>query len=111
MQQMQLLVVKKKDKLQFKVGPVIKGTKIRLATFDISSGDLEIILEAANQLANIYIKKNNEKILVAECIDLSPYTTEEAGGFVGCTIGLYASSNSKESDNYCDFSYFNVEEV
>lgn len=108
---LELLVVKKKDKLQFKVGPVIKGTKIRLATFDISSGDLEIILEAANQLANIYIKKNNEKILVAECIDLSPYTTEESGGFVGCTIGLYASSNGKASDNYCDYSYFTVEEV
>ncbi|MEF2849056.1 MAG: hypothetical protein U0O38_01860, partial [Agathobacter rectalis] len=31
--------------------------------------------------------------------------TEEAGGFVGCTVGMYASSNGSNSDNYADFSY------
>jgi hypothetical protein len=32
-------------------------------------------------------------------------TTEEAGGFVGCTVGMYASSNGSNSDNYAEFSY------
>lgn len=38
-------------------------------------------------------------------ISLLPYTTEEAGGFVGCTVGMYASSNGSNSDNYAEFSY------
>lgn len=41
-------------------------------------------------------------------ISLLPYTTEEAGGFVGCTVGMYASSNGSNSDNYADFSYIMI---
>lgn len=44
-------------------------------------------------------RKNSRKI------SLLPYTTEEAGGFVGCTVGMYTSSNGIESDNHADFSY------
>ena len=42
-------------------------------------------------------------------IDLLPYTYEEAGGFVGCTIGMYTSSNGAESGNHCDFAWLNAE--
>ena len=42
-------------------------------------------------------------------IDLLPYTTEEAGGFVGCTIGVYTSSNGTATDNHCDVKYLKVE--
>ena len=44
--------------------------------------------------------------LIAEDISLLPYTTEEAGGFVGCTIGMYASANGQDSSNYADFAWF-----
>lgn len=46
-----------------------------------------------------------KSVKVAEKISLLPYTTEEAGGFVGCTVGMYASSNGSNSDNYAEFSY------
>ena len=41
-----------------------------------------------------------------ELESLLPYTTEEAGGFVGCTIGMYASANGQDSSNYADFAWF-----
>ena len=46
-----------------------------------------------------------QRVKVIEKISLLPYTTEEAGGFVGCTVGMYASSNGSNSDNYAEFSY------
>ncbi|MCR5616183.1 MAG: glycoside hydrolase family 43 protein [Saccharofermentans sp.] len=36
-------------------------------------------------------------------------STEVAGGFVGCCIGLYASANGKESDTYVPFTRFTYE--
>lgn len=33
-------------------------------------------------------------------------STEVAGGFVGCTIGMYASSNGSVTSNYADFHWF-----
>ena len=33
-------------------------------------------------------------------------STEVAGGFVGCCIGLYASANGKDSDTYVNFTEF-----
>ena len=51
--------------------------------------------------------------MVQDKIDLIPYTTEEAGGFVGCTIGMYASSNGTavQNVNYADFLWFNYDNV
>ena len=58
------------------------------------------------QEASIWIGTAEKSVKVAEKkISLLPYTTEEAGGFVGCTVGMYASSNGSNSDNYADFSY------
>lgn len=39
-------------------------------------------------------------------VDASILSTERAGGFVGNTIGLYASSRGIESTNYADFDWF-----
>lgn len=46
--------------------------------------------------------RDGREMLIAEDISLLPYTTEEAGGFVGCTIGMYASANGQDSSNYAD---------
>ena len=50
--------------------------------------------------------RDGRERLIAEDISLLPYTTEEAGGFVGCTIGMYASANGQDSSNYADFAWF-----
>ena len=58
------------------------------------------------QKARIWLFRDCRERLIAEDISLLPYTTEEAGGFVGCTIGMYASANGQDSSNYADFAWF-----
>ncbi len=84
---------------------IISSTKIN------NSGLVEIIMRAEGQKADIYIKTGNVKQHVAGNVDLLYYTTEEAGGFVGCTIGMYASSNGSISNNYADFAWLSYDAV
>ena len=44
---------------------------------------------------------------IAENVDSRPVlSTPAAGGFVGTYIGMYASSNGEQSNNYADFDWF-----
>lgn len=43
---------------------------------------------------------------LAEKVDLRFLSTEEAGGFTGCTVGMYASGGGKKSSGYADFPEF-----
>lgn len=40
---------------------------------------------------------------------ISSLSTEVAGGFVGCTVGMYASANGEPSDKYAGFASFDYE--
>ena len=74
------------------------------------TGLLELRLKGRNQQAELYIKEAGKSLeQIGETVSLIPYTTEEAGGFVGCTMGMYASANGADSDNYADFSWFSCE--
>lgn len=69
-------------------------------------GIIEIKFRAWDQVGEIWVKNSNDFTLVTRNIDLLPFTTEQAGGFVGCTIGMYASGNGASSSNYADFAWF-----
>lgn len=43
---------------------------------------------------------------LAKRVDGRILSTDVAGGFVGCFIGLYASCNGGAEDNYADFAWF-----
>lgn len=90
----------------------IHGKDNVLSVTDIEPDGLaEIVLRAENQTASVWIKVCGKNMLAAENINLLPYTTEEAGGFVGCTIGMYASANGDDSSNYADFAWLLYDEV
>lgn len=42
---------------------------------------------------------------LARNIDARILSTDMAGGFVGNTVGIYATSNGEESENFADFDY------
>ena len=65
----------------------------------------KIRIQCDRQKAGIWLSLEGREKLIVENISLLPYTTEEAGGFVGCTIGMYASANGQESNNYADFAW------
>lgn len=69
-----------------------------------ADGLVEIVMRAENQKADIWIKCGDQ-VRMAAAVSLIAYTTEEAGGFVGCTIGMYASSNGAEDGGCADFAW------
>ena len=74
-------------------------------------GKLKIRLQCRNQCARVWISEGKGYVSVAENLDLLAYTTEEAGGFVGCTVGVYASSNGSDSTNYADFEWLTCQSM
>mgnify|MGYP002564311569 CR=1 FL=1 len=52
------------------------------------------------------VRLGEKMICACDKVSLLAYTTEEAGGFVGCTIGMYASSHGTDSKNYADYVSF-----
>lgn len=94
---------------QDRVVTCIKGTETKAAEVLLPGETeqlLKIRLQCHDQTAKVWIASENGWECAAEEISLLPYTTEEAGGFVGCTIGMYASSNGMESKNHADFAWF-----
>ena len=69
----------------------------------------KISMQCCDQSARVWISEEGKYVPVAENMDLLPYTTEEAGGFVGCTVGVYASANGCESSNHADFAWLTCE--
>lgn len=56
--------------------------------------------------ADLFWKTGKEWQLLASDIDIRHLSTEFAGGFTGCTVGMYASGNGTESAGCADFETF-----
>ncbi len=69
-------------------------------------GLAEICLCARNQKADIFLIQGDERKEAAHKVSLLPYTTEKAGGFVGCTLGMYVYS--PDTKCFADFAWFRV---
>ncbi|NTV78969.1 MAG: hypothetical protein HGA25_07535 [Clostridiales bacterium] len=64
------------------------------------------------QEISVYVGTNEENYtLLAEHISIRELCSEKASGFVGNTIGMYASSNGVDSENYADFGWLSVYEL
>lgn len=99
-------IAKKGNGRYFIVTTNIHGIKQMIAERELEPvGLVEINIRANVQEADIWITEGDIRTQVARNVDLLPYTTERAGGFVGCTMGMYASANGNESANYGDFAW------
>jgi len=63
-------------------------------------------ITADEQDISFYIAAQEGKIPIAEHLDGGFLGSETAGGFVGTYIGMFASGNGRDSDNYAAFDYF-----
>ncbi len=70
--------------------------------------DLEIIIKANGLAANFYFVENEKEILLLENISLEEMCTEIAGGFVGCTVGMYATGDDKSYAKFKSFEYMEL---
>ncbi|MDV4151041.1 glycoside hydrolase family 43 protein [Clostridium sp. AL.422] len=83
---------------------------VRQTNIDCERVFLKII--SRNKKLDFYYSDNGiNYCLLAEEIDSSYLSTEVAGGFVGCTVGMYATSNKQESENYADFLWFEYSNI
>ncbi len=94
-----------------RIRTVVKGAEEVIAERGLQADaaePVEILIKGKEQQACVWIREAGETWLLKEGIDLLPYTTEEAGGFVGCTLGMYTSSNGQAGGNTCDFAWFDL---
>ncbi len=101
----------KDGKRVLQVRKTVKEKEEVTASREVEGEVITMELQVKNQKASAWLISENKHILIEDNIDLLPYTTEEAGGFVGCTVGMYTSSNGKESKNHCDFSWITLEKM
>ena len=66
-----------------------------------ASGEVEVSIEVAGLIAKVFL--GDKQVGEAKVSDLS---TEVAGGFVGCCVGVYASACGKDSSTYVNFKKF-----
>lgn len=65
-----------------------------------------------NQNFDFYYSVDGVKYyLLKENLDCKYLSTEIAGGFVGCTMGMFASGNGEKSKNYADFLWFEYNNI
>ena len=91
----------------------IKGKEACLAHASLTEGHaLELRMICNGQHADFWYREEHTKwSCLIQHVGLRALSTEEAGGFTGCTVGMYATSNGQPSDNYADFRWFSMESI
>lgn len=105
-------IAQKNSKLVLRIIKCINGEEETIAEKIIPNEQIELKTINKNQKSSFYYKCIGDKEkLLASGIDTIELSTEIADGFVGSTIGMYASSNGKETKNYADYRYFNYDSL
>lgn len=89
----------------------INGEDSLLGECCIPDGEVQLKIKSRGIKANFYYQNSDKWDAVAENVDIHELSTEIAGGFVGCTIGMYASANGHDSQEYVDFSCLCYKEI
>ncbi|SHH79284.1 glycoside hydrolase family 43 protein [Clostridium grantii] len=88
-----------------------------LAEKEIEASKLCLKVKARGQVLTFYYKESGVELsdsedmkILVDHIDGRILSTDIAGGFVGTTLGMYASSNKEESNNVVYFHWFKYKE-
>mgnify|MGYP001102912548 CR=1 FL=1 len=77
-----------------------------IATQPVRGENFMLKVAAHEQDYSFYFSTNGQWQALAENIDGRILSTPVAGGFVGASIAMYASSNGQPSTNHADFDWF-----
>ena len=86
------------------------GEESKIASYRLSGTFSVFSVQIIGLRASFYIREGREVKPIAEYIDISDLSTEVAGGFVGCTVGLFAQDDNEEREapvyaNFREFDY------
>ena len=104
----QFLVGKKKNKTALFLVRTYKDEEEVIAQALLDNFYSEIILRITQKEQELIFSFSTDDRMfrtLADHVDARMLSTDVAGGFVGTTIGIYATSNGKESDTAADFDY------
>lgn len=99
-----LSVYREDDRLKKSVKAFEKGKELVLFTEECKAEEYQLRMEGCHGLMACYLNGQ----LCAEQVSLAAMTTEEAGGFVGCTMGVFAVSTKSGSDTQAVFDSMKV---
>lgn len=103
-------IVKEAEQRFIKATLVTKEQDTVLAKNVLGEGAVEIELTGIDENLIIRYRQQTQNaddtfVTLADNVDIRSLSTEVAGGFVGCTVGLYGTANHLESNNIADFNW------
>ena len=102
----------KEGKKILRVVKYINGNKELVKEINIDFERVFLKIINRNKKLDFYYSNNGaEYYLLTEEVESNYLSTEVAGGFVGCTIGMYATSNGYKSENYADFLWLEYRNI
>ena len=94
-----------KDKVR--VIRCVKGSDEELSvTESIEKAISGLKISVHGLLADISYRCDEKWQSLISDVDIRGLSTESCGGFLGCTVGMYASGNGNDTGGYADFSAF-----
>lgn len=90
-----------------------KGVEEKLATIALKDTSATIIIRINGLKASAFVVEERKIKPIAMGLDISALSTEVAGGFVGCTVGMFATDaeESREEPVYAAFRSFSYKRL
>lgn len=82
------------------------GEDRNISDCEVPEGEILLKIVNRGQKADFCYCVGDAEVIAVSAVDMHCLSTEVAGGFTGCTIGMYASSGGKEGKNYADYEWF-----
>jgi alpha-N-arabinofuranosidase len=101
-----LQVIKVTNKQEQLLAETFLDAKLMRGSYTKEKLAIKLIVRGHGQMADFLYLLNGAIVPLASNIDIHEMSTEVAGGFVGNTLGVYATSAGKSSDNYIDIKNF-----
>jgi xylan 1,4-beta-xylosidase len=90
----------------------VNGKQQLLGSANPKTANITLYLSVKDETADFAFSSEEEPVtMLAQAVTISELSTEVAGGFVGCTVGMYGSSKGKETNSYVDFLAFSYRAV
>lgn len=104
---LRLTVTPKENKQLVRLITRIQGVEQVIGEVSLAEQELTLKLIGAGQLVKALVESSSQRLVVAENVDVHYLSTEVAGGFVGCTLGVYTTS--PHDRDYVEVSYLDLE--
>lgn len=75
------------------------GVEEKLSTMMVAVNNVTLYISVKGLRATIFVGEGNQVAPLVKDIDISSLSTEVAGGFVGCTVGVFAQADNEEDEH------------